>query len=420
MKNKSISRQFGKCIMLLFWLTCLIVTVFLVSCGESDNHTVSSQETGSEAQPSVIPVEVSLSDSEMEVGICTVHEIKAAGGERIAWNSSDNAVATVDADGKITGVSAGECDVIARNEFGKTARCHIVVKKSVFITIDDGPFNNCGSILRALKNNDVKATFFVVRTHDIAMIRRIHEEGHYVGLHTYSHEFAKCYRNEYSYYAGLEKLKVIVREYTGETPDIIRFPGGTGNLRMDWIGMRRMVSGLDDLGYRAFDWTASAGDAEKEPITYYKAAANVLRDCRKDVNIVLMHDKETTANAIGVIVPTLRERDYTFDTLDHYAEHSYRSNSVYERYRGDAVIPCTEIILDSNEISLMPQKSAQLTATMVPDNTTDYLRFLSDDPSVASVTLEGMITGIRPGTTHIRAIASSGAEAVCTVKVAQE
>ena len=65
-------------------------------------------------------------------------------------------------------------------------------------------------------------------------------------------------------------------------------------------------------------------------------------------------------------------------------------------------------------------KSATLKVTMTPENSTDYVRFVSDDPTIAKVTLEGIITGKKPGVTQIKAIASSGQEAVCSVTVADK
>lgn len=414
MRNKPIFQVRKPLIILMCLLVLTVVAGITVSCGKTDENIISV----SDVRPAVVPVDVSLSDREMEVGICTVHEITVTGGEKITLRSSDDSVAAVDAEGKITGIGVGECDITARNEFGKTATCHVTVKKSVFLTIDDGPLGCCSSILRVLRLNDVKATFFVVKTNNFDMVKIIHEEGHCIGLHTYTHNLNVCYASEYSYYAGLEKLKQLVEEKTGERPDIIRFPGGTNNTVMNWQGMRRLVSGLDDLGYRVFDWTISSGDAAKERISSQQATGNVLRGFRGNVNIILMHDWEPTPKALGVIIPYLREKGYTFDTLDHYAEHSFRAKTWYERSQGDKVIPCTAIVLNPSEMTLSPSASQRLIAKMEPETSTDYLRFVSDDVSIATVTLEGVITGVRPGTTKIRAIASSGEESVCYVTVA--
>ncbi len=418
MKNNRLYHFFLRPFMLITLLCMIMIIVLLASCGgKNDPVSEEPEEKVSESTEIIIPVEVSISDKELEVGICTVHQITAEGGNQISWHSSDDTVAIIDTEGMVTGVSVGECDITAENEFGKNASCHVSVKKSVFLTIDDGPLGACSGILSVLKKNDVKATFFVVDTYNIKILKQMHDEGHYVALHTYSHNFGTCYRSEYSYYADLEKMKDVVKQYTGETPDIIRFPGGTGNHVMDRMGMRRMVTGAEDLGYRIFDWTCSSGDSSKPPITSEASARNVLRNCYQDVNIVLMHDKIITPKALKIIIPALRNRNYVFDTLDHYADRSFRVQTWYERSVSDQVVPCTDITLTADTLTLFPEESTQLKAFMGPDNTTDYLRFVSENPSIATVTLDGIITGASIGSTNIRAIASSGREAVCTVTV---
>lgn len=417
--NNCFSVLIQKFTLLLLLITIAAAIAALASCDVFNRSDNSPQVIISDSQPEVIPVDVSLSDTALEIGVNTVHTVSADGGHQITWSSSDESVASVSPEGEITGIGTGECDLKAVNEFGKSAQCHVTVKKTVFITIDDGPLANCEAILSKLKKLDVKATFFVVNTYNIAITKQMHEDGHYVGLHAYNHNFAKCYRNEYSYFADLEKLKDVVEEHTGERPNIIRFPGGTSNHVMDRLGMRRMVTGLDDLGYREFDWTTSSGDATNQPITYKDVAYRVLANCYHDYDIVLMHDKETTPKALGIIIPELKRRGFIFETLNHCAEYSHRDISWYERSVSDESVPCESLTVDRESFDLEPDKSFTLNAAMSPDHSTDYVRFVSDNPSVASVTLEGIVTGLKPGTAKISAIASSGQEAVCTVTVSE-
>ena len=198
----------------------------------------------------VIPVNVSLSDYDVTVGVGITKKIEANGGKSFAWSSSNEKVATVSADGSVQGVKPGSCDLSVENEFGRTTQCHVTVKKTVYLTIDDCPMGYTGEILNILKKYDVKATFFVMNTYNNRMLKKIQEDGHCIGLHTYTHTFKKCYRSQYSYFADLEKLSDIVEGYTGTRPNIIRFPGGTGNHVGGKLNMRRMVNGVEDLGYR--------------------------------------------------------------------------------------------------------------------------------------------------------------------------
>ena len=79
--------------------------------------------------------------------------------------------------------------------------------------------------------------------------------------------------------------------------------------------------------------------------------------------------------------------------------------------------PCEALEADNEFLELTVGQSVTMKVTMTPEESTDYVRFVSDTREVAKVTLEGKITGIKEGVTQVRAIASSGVEAVCSVTV---
>ncbi|MCM1086818.1 MAG: polysaccharide deacetylase family protein, partial [Muribaculaceae bacterium] len=67
----------------------------------------------------------------------------------------------------------------------------------VYLTFDDGPSSNTGRILDILAEYDVKATFFVVGKEEEeyqALYNRIVEEGHTLGMHSYSHKYGEIYQ----------------------------------------------------------------------------------------------------------------------------------------------------------------------------------------------------------------------------------
>ena len=71
-------------------------------------------------------------------------------------------------------------------------------KKIIYLTFDDGPSSKVtDGVLDVLKEKDVKATFFLIGNQikdreDV--VKRIHNEGHGIGLHTYNHKFKYVYR----------------------------------------------------------------------------------------------------------------------------------------------------------------------------------------------------------------------------------
>ncbi|EET85005.1 polysaccharide deacetylase [Clostridium carboxidivorans P7] len=75
--------------------------------------------------------------------------------------------------------------------------------KEVFLTFDDGPcINNTRKILSILKDNNVKASFFIVgikANENPQILKEISDSGMCVGVHTYSHDYKKIYRNLNTY-----------------------------------------------------------------------------------------------------------------------------------------------------------------------------------------------------------------------------
>ena len=99
------------------------------------------------------------------------------------------------------------------------------------MTFDDGPSENTIKVLDILKEYDVKATFFVTghapSYNDF--IKEAFEQGHSIGLHTYSHDYKNIYSSTNAYFNDLDQINSMVESITGQKSDIIRFPGGSSN-----------------------------------------------------------------------------------------------------------------------------------------------------------------------------------------------
>ena len=396
------------------FLAVVLAIGVVVSCGKAGDPDSDSNSGRDSAVFSEEPVDVSLSDVSMELGYRVTRPVKAVGGKEIRWFSSDEGVATVDSEGNVTGVEPGECVITAVNEFGRSAQCGVAVKKVCYLSFDDGPHYTVYGILDVLKEYDVKATFFLVNTVNIESVKRMAEEGHALALHTNVNSTKICYKTMYSYYEGLDILNDKLEELVGQRSDLIRFPGGTDNRVCNALTMRRIVSGADDMGYRVFDWTASAQDAAwgTDAASSYK---NVCATCGDTEEIVLMHDLPFTAEALKKIIPTLRKRGYTFETLDHYPDRDYRQQCRYSWGKKD--FPANSVSIRKKSAELKVGSKMLLSASMVPAYSTDYILWQSSDDKIASVTKGGLVKGIAEGEAIITARTSSGQTASCTVKV---
>lgn len=196
---------------------------------------------------------------------------------------------------------------------------------TIYLTFDDGPNEGTTNvILDILKEEDVKATFFVTNNGPDELIKREHDEGHTVALHTSTHNYSVVYASDDSFYQDLKAVQDRVKRITGETSKIIRFPGGSSNTVSKKYSpgiMSRLTKSTLEKGYKYYDWNISSGDAgeTKEASGVYN---NVIRRLKKEkANMVLMHDiKSYTRDAIRSIIKFGKENGYKFEkiTMDTY------------------------------------------------------------------------------------------------------
>lgn len=185
--------------------------------------------------------------------------------------------------------------------------------KKVYLTFDDGPSSNTEKILNILAEYQIKATFFVIGKEDEnskKMYRRIVEEGHTLGMHTYSHQYDKIYESVEAFAEDVEKLQNYLLEVTGEKPILFRFPGGSSNL-VSSISMTEFIKYLNEQGIIYFDWNVSSGDAKSKALPVDDLINNVMKDVEiYHTSIVLMHDsadKPNTVEALPDLIKNLKE-----------------------------------------------------------------------------------------------------------------
>ena len=209
-------------------------------------------------------------------------------------------------------------------------------EKICYLTFDDGPSKNTPLILDILKNYNAKATFFVINTGDIGYIQRIHDEGHTVGLHTYSHNYAQLYSSTDAYFNDLQQISGKVESIIGIRPTVMRFPGGSSNkVSAKYCKgiMTQLVTLVQEKGYSYFDWNISSGDADSTTPSYTYIRNNVLNNARNKNSIcVLMHDasaKTTTVQALPEIIEGLTNMGYRFEALtpEAYGYHHQNLNN---------------------------------------------------------------------------------------------
>ena len=207
-------------------------------------------------------------------------------------------------------------------------------KKIVFLTFDDGPSTTITpKILDILKQYDVKATFMLVgknvesNEESKKLVKRILEEGHEIGNHTYSHDYKnKLYpKNKLNvdyFMEEIQKTDNAIKSIVGESFNtrVIRMPGGYMSRKIyNDPNLDIFDSRLKEKNIISIDWNAYAEDAE----TKKRNAEQILEAVKKTVGtkekvVLLMHDtygKEETAKALPNIIEYLKNQGYEFKTI---------------------------------------------------------------------------------------------------------
>ena len=195
--------------------------------------------------------------------------------------------------------------------------------KTAYLTFDDGPSGNTDIILQTLQEENVKATFFVVGTDNadnLARMRRIVQEGHTIGMHSYSHSYKKIYASVEAFLKDMYQVFNLIKDTTGVTPTCFRFPGGSINSYNKAV-YKDIKAEMIRRGFVPYDWNVSSGDASTTKYTPEQLTGYVLNGIgSKSRIIVLMHDsssKENSAQAVRQIIIGIREKGFIFAPLDY-------------------------------------------------------------------------------------------------------
>lgn len=178
-------------------------------------------------------------------------------------------------------------------------------KMQVAITFDDGPGPYTEKLLDELLKRNVKATFFLIgesaeKYPDI--VKRMHDEGHLIGNHTYSHIELACVSLKKAL-EEIEKTNNIILNLTGETPGYIRPPYGYWTKQIEKnVNMEPVLWDVDPR-----DWSV---------LDEQKVTCHVVKNIENG-DIILLHDIfETSVNAALNIIDILEINGYEFVTVE--------------------------------------------------------------------------------------------------------
>lgn len=176
----------------------------------------------------------------------------------------------------------------------------------IAITFDDGPSSQCtGRLLDGLKERNVKATFFLIGENakeNPELVKRLDEEGHLIGNHTYHHVEITKVSDEEAKKEILDTNKVIT-SITGKSVEYMRPPFGLWqrNLEME-IEVLPVMWTIDPL-----DWTTENVD---------EIVNKVVTEAEEN-DIILLHDcYDSSVDAALRIIDILQKKGFEFVTVE--------------------------------------------------------------------------------------------------------
>ncbi|TCZ80857.1 delta-lactam-biosynthetic de-N-acetylase [Paenibacillus albiflavus] len=220
--------------------------------------------------------------------------------------------------GKLASIDyEGFKEILQRHEaifLGDTSR------KELYLTFDNGYENGYTTkILDVLKAKQVPAAFFVTGHYvkdQSELVKRMVNEGHLVGNHTWTHPDMSQISNE-KIKDELDKLKQSVVSLTSQKEmKYLRPPKGTFS--------ERSISVCKELGYTHVFWSIAYKDWDVNDQKGSGYAYKKIIDQLHPGAVILLHSiSRDNTEALGKIIDSAREQGYVFQSLDSMASRNY-------------------------------------------------------------------------------------------------
>ncbi|HEK9102325.1 polysaccharide deacetylase family protein [Bacillus cereus] len=194
------------------------------------------------------------------------------------------------------------------------------VGKVVYLTFDDGPSTLTGQFLNVLKEHNVKSTFFMQgsnlqNTSFQENVKRTVKEGHYIGAHSMTHNSNKLYKNG-QFVPEMKEALALIHDITGTNPKLVRPPYGSA----PGLKSEEIRNQIVEAGIKVWDWTIDSNDWKLKD-NPNQIIENVKMATTEEVEVVLMHEKPQTLQALPEIIKFYKEQGYEFgvyNDTDHF------------------------------------------------------------------------------------------------------
>ena len=331
-----------------------------------------------------------LKEGETTTLTATVLPENTTYGKSVKWSSSNVAVATVDLMGKVTAKRAGTAIITAISENGKTASCTITVnKKDTNITITEVRLNKSTETLKEGDTTTLTATVLPENTTDSKSV---------------------SWRSSNSEVATVDANGTVTAKRAGTA--VITATSTNGKTAGCTVTVSKKEIPITEISLDKSSATLTEG--ETTTLTATVLPENTTDS--KNVSWRSSNSEVATVDANGTV--TAKRAGTAVITATSTNGKSAGCTVTVSKKE----IPITEISLDKSSATLTEGETTTLTATVLPENTTDSknVSWRSSNSEVATVDANGTVTAKRAGTAVITATSTNGKSAGCTVTVSKK
>lgn len=217
-------------------------------------------------------------------------------------------------------------DTITSEDSTSNEEMNTFRKKEIYLTFDDGPsYKVTDKVLDVLKEKDVKATFFVIGS-QIAdredVLKRIYNEGHSIGLHTFTHKYNTIYCSEDRFIKEMLDCQKEIDKVIGISPNIIRFPGGSYKHLT-----KKFLKRLHKNDFKVYDWNLDIEDGLNPKLpqcNLYKKGISPNKDLGRIILLLHCTDMhKNTAEVLPKIIDYYKSEGYEFKVITEDTPEKY-------------------------------------------------------------------------------------------------
>ena len=187
-------------------------------------------------------------------------------------------------------------------------------KKYIYLTFDEGyEAGYTPKILEVLKNNDVKATFFIT-AHYVntkpELVQQMIDEGHIVGNHTVNHKSMPDLTEE-QIRTEIMDLHQVIYEKFGYEMKYIRPPKGEFSANT--------LNYTNKLGYKTVMWSFAYEDWNEDKQPDETSSKEKIINNLHNGEIMLLHgNSKTNTNILDSMIKEAKNMGYEFKSLDEF------------------------------------------------------------------------------------------------------